>query len=136
MANEEEGFTFVDRRRTGGEADTSADEPRVGVESEADTEADVDGDEALDGPHPRLGARDRLLMCIDILYQGAWIAMGLVNDPVTGQVERDLAEARLLIDSAGALAEQVQPHVDDATRRDLKNLISDLRVNFVQQTNR
>ena len=83
---------------------------------------------------PSLSIRDRLLMSIDILHQGSWIAMGLIADPATGEIKRDLEQARIAIDCVGYLAAKVEPDLDDHTRRELKNLVSDLQINFVQQS--
>ncbi|MEP6754670.1 MAG: DUF1844 domain-containing protein [Chthonomonadales bacterium] len=83
---------------------------------------------------PSLSIRDRLLMSIDILHQGSWISMGLVADPATGEMKRDLEQARIAIDCVGYLALKVDSQLDDHTRRELKNLVSDLQINFVQQS--
>ena len=88
-----------------------------------------------EGPKlPSLSVRDRLLMSIDILHQGSWIAMGLVADPSTHEMKRDLEQARIAIDCVGYLASKVEPDLDDRTRRELKSLVSDLQINFVQQS--
>lgn len=137
MQNEEEGFEFVDKRRTTGSAD--AETPTPSGKSEAPREEDVESFEGTGGEggvHPRLAAADRLLMCIDILHQGAWIAMGLVNDPVTNQVQKDLAEARVLIDATAGLAEHAETYVEEPVKRELRNLVATLRMNFVNQSNR
>lgn len=80
--------------------------------------------------------QDRILMCIEILHQGAWIAMGLIANPVTGKIERDLAQARMAIDSVAFLAEKVEGDLDEATRREIKRVVSDLQMNFVRQMQR
>jgi hypothetical protein len=139
MAEEEQdsGFTFVDKRRTNPDAPPA--EPSTSQEEANDpaspsSEADASAAE----PHglPSLSVRDRLLMCIDILHQGAWISLGLIADPATGQIERDLDQAKAAIDSVAFLAGQVEHELDDVTRRELKSLVSDLQLNYVQQKNR
>jgi hypothetical protein len=72
-------------------------------------------------------------MSIDILHQGAWMAMGLVADPSTGEIERNLEDAKIAIDAVAYLASQVEPNLDEPTRRELKRVVSDLQVNFVRQ---
>lgn len=130
MPEEEEGFSFVDKRGAAADAADSAPTAGVGDNPEPPEDAEAEGD------HPRLAARDRLLMCIDILHQGAWIALGLVTDPVTSKVEQDLNEARLQIDSVSDLVDKVIPLVDESIQRDLRALVSTLRVNFVNQSRR
>jgi hypothetical protein len=139
MAEEEQdsGFTFVDKRRVNTDA-SPASQP-TGQEGTNDpaspsSEADVSATE----PHglPSLSVRDRLLMCIDILHQGAWISLGLIADPATGKIEQDLDQAKAAIDSVAFLAGQVERELDDETRRELKSLVHDLQLNYVQQKNR
>ncbi|MBM3495601.1 MAG: DUF1844 domain-containing protein [Armatimonadetes bacterium] len=145
MAEQEDGFVFVDKRGAAGadpdpQPDRPADPEHVPdeedvVAAENDVE-DGPGDSEDGGGHPRLAARDRLMMCTDILHQGAWIALGLVTDPVTQQVEQDLAEARVLIDSVADLATRLEPMVDESIRRDLRNMVATLRMSFVNQSRR
>jgi len=87
------------------------------------------GAESLDGP-------GLLRWCISLLAAHAWQTMGLLPDPRTNKIERNLADARLAIDAAAALADQVKPRLDDPARREMDALLTDLRVNFVEQQSR
>jgi hypothetical protein len=131
MPENEESFEFVDKRRTSG--DTSPEKPRPRPADDAELPPTQESD-ARGEPHPRLAAADRLLMCIDILHQGAWIALGLVTDPVTNQIQKDLGEARSLIDATAALAEHAEAFVEEPVKRELRNLVATLRMNFVNQS--
>lgn len=133
MPEEEEHFEFVDKRRTARSAD---DQPDTAERPQEATTRSDEAEARSESEHPRLAAADRLLMCLDILQQGAWIGLGLVPDPVTQHVERNLDEARQLIDGAAALAEIVEPGVDEPIRRELRTLIANLRLNYVQQVRR
>lgn len=66
--------------------------------------------------------------------QFAWIRMGLLANPATQKVDKDLPQARLAIDCAAALAEQLQPHLDDHEKRELQTLLANLRINYVEQS--
>ncbi len=134
MSEQEESFVFVGKRGKSGQSSAPDAETSESTSPQAKAEPS-DEDEGTD-THPRLAANDRLLMCIDILHQGAWIALGLVNDPVTNTVEKNLDEARVLIDSVSDLAARVEPRVDASIQRDLRTLVSNLRVNFVNQAGR
>ena len=59
--------------------------------------------------------------------------MGLVRDPVTRQTERHLDEAQLAIDAAAALADLIRSRLPDAERRELETLLTNLRLNYVEQ---
>lgn len=73
---------------------------------------------------------------MNLLAAKAWETMGLVPNPATKQVERKLDEAQLAIDAAAALAEVLRPRVGDADRRDIETLVTNLRLNFVEQKNK
>lgn len=133
MQDEEEHFEFVDRRRTAGSSGEGQ-----GQDQQPQPAKEEPGKEDTEdrGKHPRLAAADRLLMCLDILHQGAWIALGLVEDPVTEKVEKNLPEAKALIDAVAALVDVVGSFVEDRDRRELQNLVATLRMNFVNQSRR
>lgn len=161
MSDEEQsGFTFTDKRRVSQEPAEPSDSPSSttsGTEpaqSSSAQETDVtrpaaqssqpaesgefDAANTTDhlGAMPRLNVRDRLLMCIDILNQGSWISLGLISDPATGSIERDLGQAKTAIDCVAFLSEKIEPELDDETRRELRNLVRDLQLNYVQQSSR
>ncbi len=70
---------------------------------------------------------------IGVLAGGAWQNLGLVPHPTTKKMERNLDDARLAIDAAAALIDQLKPRVDEKERRDLDTLLANLRLNFVEQ---
>lgn len=84
------------------------------------------GREPLDAP-------GLLKWCISLLAAHAWQSMGLIPNPSTNTIERNLNDARLAIDAAGVLVEQVKPRLDDPGRREMEALLADLRINFVEQ---
>lgn len=137
MTDEESsGFTVVDKRRVNEGAsevpsEVQATSPPAGPDAEVSAH-----DEDAQPELPHLPIPVRLLMCIDILQQGAWIAMGLVSDPATGAIERDLKMAKIAIDSVAYLSEQIQGELDEQTRREVKSRVSDLQMNYVHQMSR
>jgi hypothetical protein len=64
----------------------------------------------------------------------AWQMMGLQPDPFTNQVRKDIAQARVAIDAAAALVEQLKPHLHGQEARDYQALLTDLRLNFVSHS--
>ncbi|MDQ7828162.1 MAG: DUF1844 domain-containing protein [Armatimonadota bacterium] len=77
-----------------------------------------------------------VLTCISLLGQKAWAALGLVPDPASGKIERHLEDARLAIDAAAALVEVVRGRVGETDRRELETLLTNLRLNYVEQRSR
>jgi hypothetical protein len=154
MAEERE-YEVVDKRRVSADAppaaDTAADgapaEEQATAESEvagapetgsgpAEAGAELDAGMGPEGAMPEMDAVGLVSLCISMLHEVAWVKLGLVPSPMTQKIEKDLAQARLAIDCAADLVRQLESQVDPNTRRDLQNLISTLRMNFVQQSQR
>lgn len=74
-----------------------------------------------------------LATCISLLAGKAWEAMGLVPNSATKKIERKLEDAQLAIDAAAALADLVRPRLSEPERREVEVLVSNLRLNFVEQ---
>jgi hypothetical protein len=141
MTEEETGFTVVDRRRAARpESESVAPTPETSATEEAPApppQTDSPAQSFPDDTLPRLTIRDRLLMSIDILQQGAWIAMGLIPDPATGQKEPpDMAAARTAIDCVTFIAKQVEGTLDNETRMQLRGLLNDLQLYYVKLSQR
>lgn len=80
-----------------------------------------------------LSAGDLIQWVIAALAEKAWERMGLVANPATGQIKRDFEDARLAIDSIGALTELLAPRMDPAGNSRLRTLLADLRINYAAQ---
>ncbi|WP_395088429.1 DUF1844 domain-containing protein [Armatimonas sp.] len=149
---EEEGFTFRDRRRQSTEEVAPAPvvtptlpiapvtepeptlyDPHEGYsDSDSDSVGDPDGEESSEIPD----VRSVLALFMGELRNLAWLRMGLVANPMTGEIEKDLAQAQMAINTVGFLADQLEPHVAPEERLPLKAMISDLQLNFVEQSKR
>jgi len=136
MADEEQSFTFVDKRRAAAEtpaadAAISGAEPIMEMPEASDLPAT---DEAQDGPSDIYSV---LGYCMSILASEAWQMLGLIADQRTGEAKQDLAQAKVAIDAAGELGARLEAappeFVPDALKRDLRTLLQDLRLNYVSQ---
>jgi hypothetical protein len=64
----------------------------------------------------------------------AFMALGLVENPVTGKVEKDLAAARHLLDTLGMLQEKTEGNLSDDEKAYVEDLLYNLRMAFVKET--
>jgi hypothetical protein len=144
MAEEEpqEGFTVRDRRRFAADAPPPAPAVEAVVESVAEPLAADEisaGEEEgfLDEEAEGLpDVHSMLLVFLGQLRNLAWFRMGLIADPTTNRIERDLKQARVAIDTIEFLAKQLDSVVEPEERLPLKALVSDLQINFVEQSKR
>ena len=70
---------------------------------------------------------------LEQLAEIAWQKLGLRPDPFTQGIHRDLAQAKVAVDTVAAVAAQLEPSLDDEDRRQIQNLVRDLKVNYVQK---
>lgn len=122
--SEDRGFEVKDRRRV---QDTSGD-----TGSAPDSKPDEELEDEM--PPMEVTVQGVLRFSVEMLSNRAWVSMGLSPNPMTGKIERDLDEARRAIDVLGALAPHVEAGAEPQEKRDLRNLLADLRVNFLRQS--
>jgi hypothetical protein len=136
------GFRIVDKRKgsadeqsgEGAPEETAAPGPSAGSEeagAAAEASAAAGEEQAPLEPVDVYGV---VQYCISLLSGHAWQTMGLVMNPITRQVERDLKQARIAIDCVEALYRQIEPGMAEADARQFRQVLNDLRMNFVRQT--
>lgn len=151
MPDENEGFTVRDRRRfvaeeTAETAATPAAAPEVPFPSPPADELTDDeasaffaAEDAVEGMPEDQGLPD--VYSVLALFMGelrhlAWLRMGLVANPSTGRIERDMEQAKIAIDTVAFLASQIEGVVEPDERLPLKAMVSDLQINYVEQSKR
>lgn len=153
MAEEKE-FEVVDRRRVRAEeeaagASTSSEtvEEAEVVEEPGATSAQPEADPVIEDPlgeaeddggpigmpGMEMGVNAILVMAMNLLSERAWAALGLVPDPMTGKIEKNLSEARRAIDALADILKHLESQATDAEKRELQGNLSNLRINYVRQ---
>jgi hypothetical protein len=108
-------------------------EQHVGETPPAPDEGHTERPETGQAPPVLPDARSLVMTCLTLLATKAWEAMGLVPNPETKTIERNLADAQIAIDAASALAGVVTPQLEERGRREIETLLANLRINFVEQ---
>jgi len=62
--------------------------------------------------------------------------LGKLINPITGKLERDLQQARITIDMLQMLRVKTSGNLTEDERRLLENVIVELQMNFVDESNR
>jgi hypothetical protein len=57
--------------------------------------------------------------------------MGLIADPRTNKVEKDMNQAKTAIDCFQFMLKQLESHLTEDEKNKLNNVLSDLQINFV-----
>jgi len=135
----EDGFVFRDRRRSTTEETVAPAPVSSAVELIDDEISDEAGLDEMEGSAEQGSLPDVysvLALFLQELRSLAWLRMGLVANPSTGKIERDLEQAHIAIDTVTFLAKQLEPAVAPEERLPLKALVSDLQINFFEQSKR
>lgn len=142
----QKGFKVNDRRRFTDEGETREEQPAE--DAQAAQVEPVAEPAAESGPEPTAGpseapppesreSREELPSInfptfIISLSTQALMHLGEVNNPVTGQVEKDVALAKQTIDIIGMLAEKSQGNLDETEEQLLKEVLYNLRMRYVE----
>jgi hypothetical protein len=70
---------------------------------------------------------------IMLLSEHAWRYIGLRVDPRTNEIKKDFERAHVAIDCIIALVDKMESHLSSEDKNRLRNLITDLQVNYAQQ---
>lgn len=73
-------------------------------------------------------------MMIDQLAAVAWQKMGLQPDMLSGTVDKNLPAAKMAVDAVAALVPLVENQLEESDRREMHNLVRNLRLNFVEKS--
>ena len=124
--SDDRGFEINDRRRF---------TPGSGTGNGGGPHPDPEGMEQDEDMAPlEVTVQGVLRFAIEMLSNRAWVSMGLTPNPLTGKLEKDITEAKRAIDILGDLARHAEPGAEPDERRDLRNMLADLRVNFIRQS--
>ena len=126
------GFRIVDKRHGAGEGEQQQPEETESPAPTAEEAAPADAEEQA--PLEQVDISGMVEYFISLLGAQAWQWMGLVKNPITGQIERDLDQARVAIDCVEALFKQIEARMPAERARQFRQVLSDLQVNFVHQS--
>lgn len=70
---------------------------------------------------------------IHVLGSAAWQHLGLVADPRSGEVKKDLVQAQQAIDIIGYLFDKVKDSMEKEQESGIRNLLINLQMNYVEK---
>ncbi len=78
-----------------------------------------------------LGVDGYLKQTIGVLFNFAYVYMGLLANPDTGLLTQDLAKAKLAIDTMDFIAEKMKNGFTKEEQAELQRILRDLKTNFI-----
>ena len=85
-------------------------------------------------PLEAVPTRELLVWMLGVLGAKAWQGMGLVPNPGSGKIEKNLEEAKIAIDAFSALLDAMRPQLEGQALRETESLLTTLRLNFVEKS--
>jgi hypothetical protein len=138
---EEKGFVIKDRRRfaEGAETEENKQEPRSEAASAAGEQKSAQpeetsgrDDEQARGPLPEV----TLATFIFSLSSSALVHLGEIPEPETNRTLVDLPIAKQIIDTLGMLQDKTKGNLDQDEERLLKSVLYDLRMRYIQKSDK
>ena len=130
----EPSFQKVDKRHSAEQESIPANEQEV--EAEAPAEQPVDQEEpemAQETPLQALDVYDTLRFMISLLIQQAWVSLGIQKAPGAEEVQQDLSQAKVAIDTLEFVIAKLAPDLDLQEKGELDSVLSNLQINYVQR---
>jgi len=127
MAEEEKGFIIKDRRSF----DEQGELKQEGAGEETakkEPEKKPPGKEAPPPPLPEVNFSSLILS----LSSTAFLHLGEIPDPGTGEKKKDLALSKHVIDTIGMLKEKTDGNLTKEEKQLIENMLTDLRLRYVK----
>ena len=71
---------------------------------------------------------------VGLMADTAWQLMGIRLAPGQKETVKDLAQAKVAIDTIAFIADKLQPVLNEEERKGIRGVISDLQINFVRMS--
>ena len=123
MREEMESQQFAELEKQMGRPLTAQEKDQVRVEMQRQAESVT-----------RLEVQPLIMQLMAEMSARAAVHLGLMPNPYTRLVARNDAQARLAIDTFGALLDVLRPQLEPEMRKEFERVLNDLRVNFASIT--
>ena len=128
MTEEETGFVIKDRRSFDEQGELKKDVPEKKT-AEREPEKKAPREAAHETPPlPEVNFSSLILS----LSSTAFLHLGEIPDPGTGEKKKDLALAKHVIDTIGMLKEKTEGNLSKEEKQLIENILTDLRIRFVK----
>ena len=131
---QEPSFQKVDKRHTAEEESEPADRQETEAEAPAHQPVDQETEETVpEVPLQALDVYDTLRFMVSLLIQQAWISLGIQKAPGAEEVEQDLPQAKVAIDTLEFVIDKLVPDLEPQERAELDSVLSNLQINYVKR---
>lgn len=135
----EKGFVFVDKRKSHEDEAQEAEKAQEAVPESEFTRGEAGRSQEKD-PAPPSSAKEQAMPEIDFnsfilsFSSSAMMNMGVIPNPMTREIEKDLPMAKQTIDILAMLEKKTQGNRTSEEDRFLSAILYDLRMKFVEES--
>jgi len=86
-----------------------------------------------EGDRPEPSLEEIVIFCLNLMQGQVFMYLGLIANPATSLITKDLKQAKLGIDFCVALFEQTRGDINPAVAKQIEPMLADLQINYVQQ---
>jgi hypothetical protein len=129
----EETYHKVDKRARVDESPVEREVPPPDEDGGA-AAADAEGGAEPQDTGPMLDTYALMRLCLNMFLEQAWVQLGIQLSPGQKELTLDLAQARAAIDAVAYLKQALNGQLTPAEDRDVEQMLSTLRLNFVQRS--
>lgn len=97
------------------------------------TEANADVNREQEKPEAKLPVAD-FKFFLTTLGMQAWMALGIIQNPVTEKIEENIDQAKFFIDTLEILEKKTKGNLDKEESEFMEHLLYNLRLAFVDKT--
>ena len=135
MTDEEKGFIIKDRRIFADEGQAQEEEQRKEDGPAGEPERKAADDAAQKSPDEEYTQLPEINFATFVfsLNSSALVHLGMIEDPATGQKQKNLPIAKQTIDILGMLDEKTKGNLTQNEENLLKNILHDLRLMYVKE---
>ena len=131
---QEPSFQKVDKRHSAEQESEPADEQETEAEAPAEQPVDQETEETVpEVPLQALDVYDTLRFMVSLLIQQAWVSLGIQKAPGAEEVEHDLPQAKVAIDTLEFVIDKLAPDLESQERAELDSVLSNLQINYVKR---
>ncbi len=132
---EQKGYEVKDKRRVN--PDGTLKEEALKEESQNTQSQETASEAKAQGEIPEPPPANiyvLLQVIIGLLAEQAWQLMGIRLAPGQKEPIKDMAQAKIAIDTMTYIVDKIQTHISEEERHAVRSLLSDLQINFVRQS--
>ena len=131
---QEPSFQKVDKRHSVEEDSEATDKQETEAEAPAEQPGVRETEEAApEVPLQALDVYDMLRFVVSLLTQQAWVSLGIQKAPGAEEVEQDLPQAKVAIDTLEFVIDKLAPALEPQEEAELNSALSNLQINYVKR---